>query len=50
VAEDFLQDTQTVALKIIRKARRDHKLKTQIVNFLKTNPPIAGADQGYFWL
>jgi hypothetical protein len=50
VAEDFLEDTRSVAMRIIRRARRDRTLRQYIINFLRTSPPIAGADQGYFWL
>lgn len=49
VAEDFLKDTQTVASRIVWRARRDTILKQHIINFLKANPPIAGLDQNYFW-
>jgi hypothetical protein len=50
IAEDFLQDTKVVVAKMLRRAKRDRGLRQQITNFIKSNPPISGMDQGYFWI
>lgn len=50
IAEDFLEDTKNVALGLIRTARDKPRLAQQIITFITESPPIAGLDQGYFWL